>query len=203
MESATSPAPRLAGAETSMRGITDRFGGADLVAAVFGMLTALGALVLLGALIVAGAGGIEYQLNLIDVDGTLQELQVIGSIVAVAVLFSSFLVGGWATGRMARYDGAANGLGAGLLFVLLVAVFGALGTWAGTEYNAFANAGLPDWFSQFDARDVNAEAIAFGVAGIAAVLSGGFIGGRIGQAYHQQADAALVQQAQGTTISTG
>jgi hypothetical protein len=200
METVTSPTPRISGAETSMRGITDRFGGADVVAAVFGMLAALGSLVFLGALIVAGAGGIEYQLNLIDIDGNLQELQLAGSIVAVVVLFLSFLAGGWATGRMARYDGGANGLGAGLLFVLLVAVFGALGTWAGTEYNAFANAGLPDWFSQFDAQDVTAQAIALGVAGIVAVLTGGYVGGRIGQAYHQQADAALVQQARSTTL---
>lgn len=192
---ATTTNPPIGGAQTSLREVTERFGGADITAAILGMLTALGTLVLLGSLIVAGAGDIPYQLSAIDVDGNLQEVEVIGTVVAVVVLFVSFLAGGWATGRMARYDGGVNGLGAGLLFVLLVAIFGVVGAWAGNEFNAFSGAGLPDWFSQFDAQDVTAGAIASGVAAIAAVLGGGYLGGLFGVAFHRRADAALADVA--------
>jgi len=184
---------RIGGAETDLRSIRDRFGGADIVAALLGMFVSLGVLVFLGALITAGAGGIDYQLNMMDVDGNLQDVEVVGSIVAIVFVFVSFLVGGWATGRMARYDGAINGMGSALLFVLLVAIFGALGIWAGAEYNAFGNAGLPDWFSQFGSDDLTLKAAAGAAAGIVASLLAGYVGGSFGANYHTRVDAALVQ----------
>ncbi len=184
----------IRGTEADMRSVVDRFGGGDLIASVLGMFTALGVLVLLGALIAAGDASISYQLSAIDVDGNLTEIEVVGALVALAVLFVSFLVGGVAAGRSARYDGAINGAGAALLFVLLVAVFGALGKFAGANYNAFAVAGLPDWFSQFGADDVTLKAVAAGAAGIVASLLGGYIGGLLGEQFHHKADAALVQE---------
>lgn len=184
---------RIGGAESDLSSTKERFGGADIVAALLGMFASLGVLVFLGALITAGAAGIEYQMNMIDIDGNLQDAEVIGSIVAIVFVFVSFLVGGWATGRMARYDGAINGMGNALLFILMVAIFGALGIWAGAEYNAFANAGLPDWFSQFGSDDLTLKAAAAAAAGIVASLLAGYIGGSFGADYHTRADAALVQ----------
>jgi uncharacterized membrane protein len=186
---------RIRGTETDMTSIRERFGGIDTPAALLGMFTALGMLMFLGALIAAGAGGIDYQLNAIDIDGNLQEVEVIGSIVAALVVFVSFLAGGWAAGRMARYDGGMNGLGAGLWFVLLVAIFAALGAFVGAEYNAFQRAGLPDWFSQFRGDDVTATAIVWGAVMVLLVLAGGYLGGRIGDAYHRRVDAALADRA--------
>lgn len=188
--------PTVTGAETNMKGIVDRFGGADIVAGILGMFAAFGVLVFIGALIAAGAGGIGYQLNQIDVDGNLQEVEVIGAIVAILVVLVSFLVGGWAAGRMARYDGGINGMGTALWFVLLVAVFGALGLWFGEEYNAFRSVDLlPNWFEQFGSDDVTLKAIAGGLAGIVAALLGGYIGGELGESYHRDVDAALVTEA--------
>lgn len=189
----------IVGAETDLHSVRGRFGGADIVAALLGMFVSLGVLVFLGALIAAGAGGIDYQLNAIDIDGNLQDIEVVGSIVAIAVVFVSFLVGGWATGRMARYDGSVNGMGSALLFVLLVAIFGALGIWAGVEYNAFGNAGLPDWFSQFGSDELTLKAAAAAAAGVVASLLAGYIGGGLGEDYHRRVDAAVVQD----TLTTG
>ena len=186
---------RIAGTEADMRGIRERFGGADPMAGLLGMFTALGVLVLLGALIAAGAGGIDYQLNQIDVDGNLQEVEVVGSIVAILAIFVSFLAGGWAAGRMARYDGAINGVGAALWFTLVVALFGAAGIWFGQEYNAFAPVDLPNWFGQLGADDLTLKSIAGALAGIVAALLGGGIGGSLGEQYHRDVDAALAAEA--------
>lgn len=190
----TEPRSRIRGTETDMSSIKERFGGADVVAGILGMFAALGALVFLGSLLAAGNAGIEYQLNQIDVDGNLQEVEVIGAIVAILVVLVSFFVGGWAAGRMARYDGGINGAGVALWFILLVAIFGALGVWFGQEYNAFAALDLPNWFGQIGADDVTLKAIVGALAGIVAALLGGFIGGQLGEQYHRDIDAALTTE---------
>ncbi|MDX1690823.1 MAG: hypothetical protein R3290_07360 [Acidimicrobiia bacterium] len=157
--------------------------GEDLLAAIAGMFTALGVLVFLQSLIAAGNASIDYQLNAVRLDGTVQEIEVVGAIVAIAVVLVSFVVGGWVAGRIAVVDGDRNGMGAALLFVLLVAVFGALGSWIGPEWNAFGNAALPDWFSQFAAADVTLKAVAAAAAGCVAALLGGAIGGGLGERF--------------------
>jgi hypothetical protein len=184
----------ILGTEADLGSIRERFGGADLLAGILGMFAALGVLVFLGSLIAAGAAGIPYQLNAIDLDGNLQEVEVVGAIMAIALVLVSFLVGGIAAGRMARYDGPINGAGAALWFLLLVAVFAALGAWVGEEYNAFAAVELPNWFGQIGADDVTLKAIAAGLAGAVAALLGGYIGGGIGEQYHRRVDAAVVSE---------
>lgn len=173
----------------------ERFGGADLVASLLGMFAGLGTLVFLGALFAAGAATIELQTNLLNQEGTLDEVEIVGAIAAVAVIFVSFLVGGIAAGRMARFDGGMNGLGAGLWFLLLVAVFAALGAWVGEEYNAFAVADLPNWVSQIDVEDVTTAAIVMSAVSAAAILLGGWLGGLIGAAHNRKVDAAIVEEA--------
>lgn len=179
---------------TTEEGISarERFGGADLVASILGMLAGLGTFVFLGALFAAGAAKVELQTNLLNQEGTLDEVEIVGALAAVAVAFVSFLVGGIAAGRMARFDGGMNGLGAGLWFLLLVAVFGALGAWVGAEYNAFAAANLPNWVSQIDVDDVTTAAVVMAAVSAAAILLGGYLGGRMGDAHNRKVDAALI-----------
>jgi hypothetical protein len=159
------------------------------------MFAGLGVLVFLGALLAAGAGGIEYQLNMLTEEGTLDEASIVGLIVAALVVFASFLVGGFAAGRMARYNGGINGLGAGLWLILLVAIFAALGAWVGTEYNAFNRVDLPNWFAQVDVDELTAMAVVAAGVLVIATLAGGYLGGRIGETYHRRVDAALVDAA--------
>lgn len=185
------------------RSVRERFGGIDTPAALLGMFAALGILVFLSALIAAGSNSFSYQLNAIDIDGNMQELEVLGIIVAAVVVFVSFLLGGWAAGRMARYDGGMNGVGAGLWMILLVAVFGALGAFVGDEYNAFRGAGLPDWFSQFRGDDVTMVAVIAGLVLMGLVLVAGYLGGTMGEAYHRRVDAAIADGARGAAGPRG
>lgn len=189
---ATTNADREIGGSENVSDVYERYGKSDFLASVMGMFTGLGVLAFLSALIAAGAGGIDYQLNVIDAEGVLDEATVVGLIVAGIVVFVSFLAGGFAAGRMARYNGGLNGLGAGLWMILLVAVFAALGAWVGTEYNAFAGADLPNWFAQLDADELTTMAIVASAVLVIATLAGGYVGGRIGEIYHTRVDAALV-----------
>lgn len=182
---------RIAGA-ADVSEVYERYGKSDFLAALLGMFAGLGVLVFLSALIAAGAGGIDYQLNQINEEGLLDEASIVGLVVAALVVFAAFLAGGFAAGRMARYSGGLNGLGAGLMLILVVAIFAALGAWVGSEYNAFNRVDLPNWVAQIDAdtRDVMAIVGAGVLAG--ATLLGGYIGGRLGETYHRQVDAALI-----------
>jgi uncharacterized membrane protein len=181
--------------ETDTVTARERFGGADLVASLLGMLAGLGTLVFLAALFAAGAANVELQTNLLNQEGTLDEIEIVGAIAAVAVAFVSFLVGGIAAGRIARFDGGMNGLGAGLWFLLLVAVFGALGAWVGEEYNAFAVADLPNWVSQIDVDEVTTAAFIMSAVFAAVILLGGWLGGRIGDSHNRKVDAAILEDA--------
>ena len=190
----TSPSHRIGGSE-NVSEVYERYGKPDLLASIVGMLAGLGTLVFLGALIAAGAGGIEYQLNILNEEGSLDEASTIGLVIAALVVFASFLVGGFAAGRMSRYHGGLNGFGAGLWLVLLVAIFAALGAWIGAEYNAFNRLDLPNWFAQIDVDELTAIAAIASAILIGAALAGGYIGGRLGEAYHTRVDAALIDAA--------
>jgi uncharacterized membrane protein len=175
--------------------VRERFGKADLVASILGMFAAVGTLVFLGALFGAGTATIELQTNLLNQDGTLDEVETVGVIAAMVVLFVSFLVGGIAAGRMSRYDGGMNGMGTALWFLLLVTIFAALGAWVGEEYNAFALADLPNWVSQVDVDNVTTAAIVMSIVSVLVILLGGYLGGRIGDSYNRKVDEALVVEA--------
>ena len=60
---------RTAAAESDTLTARDRFGGADLVASLLGMLAGLGTLTFLSALFAAGAANIVLQTNLLNQEG--------------------------------------------------------------------------------------------------------------------------------------
>ncbi len=184
---------RIEGSQDLSR-VYERFGKADFLASIVGMFAALGTLVFLGALFGAGAAGIDFQINMLNEEGVLDEASTIGLVVAALVVFAAFLVGGFGAGRMARYNGGMNGVGAGLWALLLITIFAALGTWVGAEYNAFSSANLPNWVAQIDVDDLTTAAVISSVVLIAMMLVGGYTGGRLGELYHHRVDAAIVEE---------
>ena len=174
--------------------VYERFGGADFLASLFGMFAALGVLVFLGAVLGVGAASIDFQLNMLNDEGTLDEASILGLVIAALAVMAAFIVGGFVAGRMARYKGGLNGFGTGLWALLLITVFAALGAWVGTEYNAFNRADLPNWVAQIDVDDLTTEAVIGSVVLIASMLVGGYVGGRMGELYHQRVDAAIVEE---------
>ena len=170
--------------DPGVRRARERFGGIDIPATLVGMLTALALLVLLGGLIGAAIGAIGYQTGLEDnADPSLGSL-----IGGLAALFIAFLVGGWAAARIARYDGARNGLMTAVWAIILAAVLSALAAWLGDKYDVLRNVDLPQWFSR-DALTVGG--IISALVAMAAMLVGGFLGGLWGERYHRRADAAI------------
>lgn len=164
----------------------ERFGGIDIPATLVGMLTALSATLILAGLVGAAVGAVGYQTGLEEDAQDLSTWSVVGG---VAVLFVAYLVGGWAAGRIARYDGARNGFATGIWTLLFAAILAGLGAWIGSDYDVFRNVELPQWFEE-DA--LTWPAIASGVGAIAAMFVGGAIGGKWGEWYHRRADRMIL-----------
>ena len=171
----------------------ERFGGVDTPSAIAGMFTTLGVLVFLSSLLAAWFGDLAYQLNLLDPDGVLQEFEVVAFVVLLVAVFIAFFVGGWAAGRMARIDGGITAIAMAMWMLLAIVIFAAVGAFIGTEFNAFGQAGLPDWISQLDAEDIT---IAAGLATIGTILLmfvASWMGGRAGEMYRRDADRIAVR----------
>ncbi|MDQ4081346.1 MAG: hypothetical protein M3123_00410, partial [Actinomycetota bacterium] len=164
--------PREARRDAGVRAAHERFGGLDIPATLVGMLTALAVLILLGGLVSAAVGAIGYQTGLKgDEIGDISIASLIGGLVT---LFIAFAIGGWAAGRMARYDGARNGFMTAVWAILLAAILSALAAWLGSKYDILRQADLPQWFSQ-DALTVGG--IVSALIAIAVMLFAGLLGG--------------------------
>ena len=165
----------------------DRFGGIDLPASLVGMLTAIAALILLGGIVGAAIGAIGYQTGLSG--DNVEDISLASLIGGLVVLAIAYLVGGWTAGRIARYDGARNGLMTAVWTIVLAGALSALAAWFGSEYDVFANVQLPQWF---DRDALTSTALASGLAAVATMLVAGLIGGLWGTRYHRLADQTLL-----------
>jgi MFS family permease len=149
------------------------------------MLTALSTVLILAGLVGAAVGVVGYQTGL---EENAEDLSIGSLIGGVAILFVAYLIGGWAAGRIARYDGARNGFATGIWTLVFAAILSALGAWAGSEYDVFRNVDLPQWFST---EALTTAAIISGIAAVVAMFLGGILGGAWGERYHRRADTTI------------
>jgi hypothetical protein len=179
------PVEKLTDPHAGIEAAHERFGGVDVPASLVGMLTALSTVIILAGLAGAAFGVVGYQTGL---EADAEDLSLGSLIGGIAILFAAYVIGGWAAGRMARYDGARNGFAAGIWTLIFAAILAGLGAWAGAEYDVFENVDLPQWF---DEDALNATAIISGVAAVAAMFVGGMVGGFWGERYHRRADRTI------------
>jgi hypothetical protein len=170
------------------------FGGIKWGSAFFGWLTAMG----VAALLTAGLTAAGTAIGLTQVDGSDAQAQateqaetvgIAGGIALLVVLMLAYYAGGYVAGRMARLDGARQGLGVwaiGLIITVLLAVAGAV---LGAKYNVLASLNLPR--IPVDEGDLATG----GLIALAAVLVGtalaAVFGGKVGTRYHRRLDSAV------------
>ena len=186
---------RTISSEHELAKVRDRLGKGDISASFLGMLTAIGVLILIGAVAVAAGTAFDYQLNLVDSRGVFDETSSAGVLMGLIAVFVSFLIGGLAAGRMARYDGGLNGIGTALWMLLLLTVFAFLGAFMEEQFNILTNADLPNWIAQIQNENATLTAVVVGIASIALMFVAGYVGGRLGEMYHRRLDIALIDPA--------
>lgn len=182
------PDARVDVADTGIEAARSQFGGLDLAASLTGMLVAIAMILILGGLIAAAVGTIAFEGGIAATDENI----TIGSLIAgLVTLFVAFLVGGWAAGRMARYDGGVNGLMTAVWFLILTAIFAGLGLWIGEQYNVFVDVEMPNWMATWLGTEATTGAVIGGIVAVLVSLLGGLLGGSLGARYHRAADATI------------
>lgn len=167
----------------------DRFGGIKVGSAFFGWLSAAGIAVLLVFLVAGmGAGLITgSEANIFSGVVSSPPDGMTGSVVLLSIVFVSLFAGGYVAGRMARFNGAGQGLMVWLWAVIMAGAIVLLSMAAGLRFNDSPTGnglpGIPLLEGQVSSSELIAIIVAAAVALIAAVL-----GGIAGMRYHRRVD---------------
>jgi hypothetical protein len=157
-------------------------------AAFFGWLIAVGLTVLLTGIVTAIAAAVDYAVT-IDRSTAEANAGTIGAVsggILVVMLGVAYYAGGYVAGRLARFDGARQGLGVwviGLVVTLIVAGVGAL---AGSQYDIFSRVNLPS--IPLARQTLTTGSMITGIAVVVVTLLAAVIGGMAGQRYHRRID---------------
>lgn len=173
----------------------EEYGGIKLGSAFFGWLTATGTAVILTALAAAagaalGLSGTTDAQEVVDqATENAETIGIVGGIVLVVVLFVAYYCGGYVAGRMARFDGAKQGLAVWLWAVVIAIVLALLGLVAGSQYNVLSQLNT---FPQIpvSASDLTTGGIIALVAAAVVSLVGAVLGGIAGMRFHRKVDRA-------------
>jgi hypothetical protein len=176
------------------------FGGIKVGSAFFGWLTATGMAVLLTAL-VAGIG-LAVGLGTDTTTGEAADqairasdsVSIAGAVVLIVIMFLSYYCGGYVAGRMARFNGAKQGLAVWLWALLIAVAVAIVAAAAGDRFDLLAR------LNGFPRLPINEGNLA--VAGIitalilaAAALIGAMLGGMAGMRFHRRVDRAGLEPA--------
>jgi hypothetical protein len=169
----------------------DRFGGIKWGAAFFGWLSANGLAVLLVALLSAAGVALGLAQGLDTADEAAEQaetLSVGGGIAVLVVLFLAYLAGGYVAGRMARFDGARQGIAVWLIGLIVVLVLAAAGAILGAQYNVLQQLNLPR--IPIDEGTATTAGVITLVAILLVTVLGALLGGKLGERYHRKVDRA-------------
>ena len=168
----------------------ERFGGLSWGAAFFGWLSANGMAVLLIALLSAGglAFGLSDRVASVDAaaDSATSGIGLGAGIALLVALFLAYLAGGYVAGRMARFDGARQGVGVWVIGLVVVVLLALAGLLFGAQYNVLARLDLPR--IPIDEGTATTAGVIALVAVLLVTLIGAVLGGLLGTRYHRKVD---------------
>ncbi|CAA9512861.1 MAG: hypothetical protein AVDCRST_MAG67-2896 [uncultured Solirubrobacteraceae bacterium] len=165
----------------------EEFGGISWLSTLVGWLAAAGLTAILAGIL--GAAGAALALNEVGNDVSGAEAETIGlasGIALLLVLAIAYFFGGYAAGRMARFDGARQGVGVwlwGIIAAVIVAVLAAIG---GSKYNVLDALNLPRL--PVDSGTLTSGGVIALVASIVVTLGAAVLGGKTGERFHRKVD---------------
>jgi hypothetical protein len=170
----------------------DAFGGMKFGSCFFGWLTASGTAVLLAAL-ATGVGAATGLTRAVEVTNPTpaqtESIGFVGGIVLLAIIFVSYLAGGYVAGRMARFNGLKQGLGVWIWAVVMAILVGLAGWLADARFDVFAQVNS---FPRLPLNEgtLTTEGIIVAIGVVGASLLGALLGGLAGMRYHRRVDMA-------------
>jgi hypothetical protein len=181
--------------ETVVQREKERFGGVKFGSAFFGWLTATGTALILTAVLASVGAAVGFGSNVTATDVTdaatsnADAIGVVGVILLAAVLLLAYFCGGYVAGRMARFDGAKQGVAVWLWALVIAAVLAAIGLIAGAQFDVLTQLdSLPR--ITLDDGAITAGSIVTVVVALGASLIGAVLGGLAGMRFHRRVDKA-------------
>jgi hypothetical protein len=168
--------------------VRERFGGSKLGAAFFGWLVAIGMTVLLtgvAALVVAAMG---RNLSSVPFVADAATVGLTGMATAGVLLAIAYFFGGYVAGRLARFDGARNGLLVWLLGLIVAVLAAVAAAVVGASTNLAATVHLPTLPVDVSALTLSG-AVVLALTVVVTALTAA-LGGRLGERFHRRVDRA-------------
>jgi hypothetical protein len=171
----------------------EEFGGIAWGSAFFGWLTAIG----LGAILVGILSAVGASLALTEstnVDNASNEtIGLAGGIALLVVLAISYFCGGYVAGRMARFDGARQGIGVFAWAVIATALLALAAVIGDSEWNVFQRLDLPRL--PIDEGTLTTGGIIALAAAVLTMLLSAIFGGKVGERFHRKVDRHAIDRA--------
>jgi hypothetical protein len=167
----------------------DEFGGISWLSAIVGWLAAAGlAAILTGVLGAAGAVLAVTEVGRGVTGSDAETIGLAGGIALLVVLAIAYGFGGYAAGRMARFDGARQGIAVWLVGILAAGAIALLTLIGGAEYNVLDRLNLPR--IPIDSGTLTTGGLVALLASIVVTLGAAMVGGKAGERFHRKVDRA-------------
>jgi hypothetical protein len=170
----------------------DRFGGIQWGADFFGWLCAIGLASLLTAALVGAGVALGLSTNDATNPDAAPQIGLGGGIALIVALAIAWFCGGYVAGRMARFDGARQGLGVWLWTLLSAVVIAVVALIGGSEYDVYQRLNLPR--IAIGDSTLNTGGVIAGVVAVVATLLFAVLGGKAGERFHKRVDRVATDE---------
>jgi hypothetical protein len=170
----------------------ERFGGISWGSTFFGWLSAAGLTALLAGLL--GATGAGLALNKVgdeSVGSNAETIGIAGGIGLLVILALAYFCGGYVAGRMARFDGARQGIAVWLWGLIAAAAVALLAVIGGSKYNVLDALNLPR--IPVDSGSLTTAGLIALICSLVITLLAGIAGGKAGERFHRKVDRFAVR----------
>jgi len=179
--------------ETLAAAQAERFGGMKVGSAFFGWLSAMGMAVILTAILAAAGTAVGLGTGTDATEAAQKASQdvgtvgIVGAVALAVILFVSYFCGGYVAGRMARFNGARQGVAVWLWALVVIVVVGIVGAVAGSKYDVL---GQLNSFPRVPVKQSDLTTAGVVALVLAAVTSlvGAVVGGSAGMRFHRRVD---------------
>lgn len=172
----------------------EEHGGIKFGSAFFGWLTATGMAVVLTSLLAAAGTAVGLgtdtsidQATSAATSADPSTVSWVGGAILAAILFLAYYCGGYVAGRMARFDGAKQGLAVWLWALIIAVVLAVVGVVAGDQYNVLTQLNA---FPRIPIAEGNLTTAGIIVAVAIALITllAAVLGGIAGMRFHRKVD---------------
>jgi hypothetical protein len=170
----------------------ERYGGFKWGSAFFGWLSANGLAVILIALAsAAGAAvGLTTGTSTREATANADAIGIGGGIALLVILALAYFAGGYVAARMARFDGARQGIAVWVIALLVTVLLAVAGIVFGAKYNVLSQLNLPR--IPVDEGTATTGGVIALVLVLLVTLAAAVAGGKTGERYHRKVDRAGV-----------